>query len=160
MNNLYDFEFTSLQGNTFPMSEFKGKVLLIVNTASKCGFTSHYKGLQELQNTFKDRGFSVIGFPCNQFGGQESGSSQDIVQFCELNYQITFPMHEKIKVNGENTHPLYQKLKKDAPGILGTNIIKWNFTKFLIGKDGEVKDRFGSKTAPQNIAKHIESLLE
>jgi glutathione peroxidase len=160
MNNLYDFEFTSLQGNTFPMSDFKGKVLLIVNTASQCGFTPHYKGLQELQKTFKDRGFSVIGFPCNQFGGQEPGSSQDIAQFCEMNYQITFPMHEKIKVNGDQTHPLYQRLKKEAPGILGTQKIKWNFTKFLIGKDGEVKDRYGSKTSPQNIAKHIESLLD
>ena len=160
MNNIYDFEFTSLQGATFPMSDFKGKVLLIVNTASKCGLTPHYKGLQKLQETYKDRGFSVIGFPCNQFGGQEPGSSEDIVQFCDTQYQITFPMHEKIKVNGDQTHPLYQKLKKEAPGILGTQKIKWNFTKFLIGKDGEVMERFGPKTLPDKIAKHIESLLD
>ena len=141
------------------MGQFKGKVLLIVNTASQCGLTPHYKGLQNLHQTYENRGFSVIGFPCNQFGGQEPGSSQEIAQFCEKEFKVTFPMHEKVKVNGDNAHPLYQLLKKEAPGILGTQKIKWNFTKFLIGKGGEVKDRFGPKTSPQKIAKHIESLL-
>ena len=160
MNNLYDFEFKDLQGNVFPMQQLEGKVLLVVNTASQCGFTPHYRGLQELQKKYEARGFSVLGFPCNQFGGQEPGSSEDIAQFCELKYQVSFPMHEKVEVNGQNAHPLFQLLKKEAPGLLGTQKIKWNFTKFLIGKDGQVKDRFGPKTTPEKIAKHIEALLD
>ena len=160
MNNLYNFEFKDLTGTPTSMRQFEGKVLLIVNTASQCGFTHHYKGLQKLQQDYEKKGFSVLGFPCNQFGGQEPGTSEDIADFCESQYQITFPMHEKVKVNGNDAHPLFQMLKKEAPGILGTEKIKWNFTKFLIGKDGEVKDRFGPKTSPEKIAKHIESLLE
>jgi len=160
MNNLYDFDFKDLKGNSIPMHQFQGKVLLVVNTASQCGFTHHYKGLQKLQQDYEKKGFSVLGFPCNQFGGQEPGSSQDIADFCDARYKVTFPLHEKVKVNGRDAHPFFQMLKKEAPGILGTEKIKWNFTKFLIGKDGEVKDRFGPKTSPDKIAKHIESLLE
>ena len=152
MNNIYELEFNDLQGNTFSMREFEGKVLLVVNTASHCGLTPHYKGLQHLHDQFSSQGFSVVGFPCNQFGGQEPGAAQEIAEFCTTRFGVTFPMHEKIKVNGPQTHPLFEKLKKDAPGLLGTQKIKWNFTKFLIDKQGQTIKRFGPKTKPANIA--------
>ncbi len=160
MNNIYELEFNDLQGNTFSMREFEGKVLLVVNTASQCGLTPHYKGLQQLHDQFSSQGFSVVGFPCNQFGGQEPGAAQEIADFCTTRFGVTFPMHEKIKVNGPQTHPLFEKLKKDAPGLLGTQKIKWNFTKLLIDKQGQTIKRFGPKTKPANIAEHIQLLLK
>lgn len=141
------------------MANFEGQVLLVVNTASQCGFTPQYAGLQKLHDTYGPKGFSVIGFPCNQFGGQEPENSDGIASFCQSNFDIAFPMHEKIQVNGGNAHPLFQKLKRDAPGILGTERIKWNFTKFLIDKTGQVIKRFGPKTKPASMSQQIQSLL-
>jgi len=148
-----------LHGGTKSFADYAGKVLLVVNTASKCGFTPQYAGLEVLYQRFKDRGFVVLGFPCNQFGAQEPGSADAIATFCATNYGVSFPLFARIDVNGEHTHALYQHLKKSAPGLLGIEAIKWNFTKFLIDRDGEVIARYAPATAPEAIARDIEALL-
>ncbi|MBD1849189.1 glutathione peroxidase [Leptolyngbya sp. FACHB-711] len=157
--SIYDFSATSIEGNPIALETFKGKVLLIVNTASQCGFTPQYQGLQTLQSKFADREFSVLGFPCNQFGAQEPGSANEIQSFCETRYGVSFPLFEKIDVNGSNAHPLYQYLTKAAPGILGTEGIKWNFTKFLIDRNGNVVKRYPPTAKPEDIEKDIQKLL-
>lgn len=159
MTTAYDFSATSASGNNVDLSDYAGRVLLIVNTASKCGFTPQYEGLEELQAQFKDRGFEVLAFPCNQFGAQEPGSEEEIVEFCTTRFSATFPIFAKIDVNGADAHPLYSWLKSEAKGVLGTERIKWNFTKFLIDGEGKVFKRYGSQTKPSAIAKDIESLL-
>ena len=159
MTTVYDFSADSLAGGQVDLAQYRGKVLLIVNTASKCGFTPQYKGLEELHQEFAGQPFEVLGFPCNQFGQQEPGSAQEIGAFCEKNYGVTFPVFAKIDVNGDNAHPLYQHLKSNAPGILGTEGIKWNFTKFLIRKDGSIHDRYAPTTKPQDLADEIRKLL-
>ena len=159
MTTAFDFSATSLAGKPADLAACKGKVLLIVNTASQCGFTPQYKGLEELHQEFHDRGFEVLGFPCNQFGAQEPGDSKDIAQFCERNYGVTFPLFEKIDVNGGGTHPLFAWLKNEAPGILGTRDIKWNFTKFLVDRSGKVVERYSPTTRPDAIKGDIEKLL-
>ena len=157
--SIYDFSAENIKGEMVDFSNFKNKTLLIVNTASKCGFTPQYKGLEELYEKYKNKGFLVLGFPCNQFGNQESGSRGQIEQFCQLNYNVSFPLFNKIKVNGKDTHPLYKYIKKQAPGFLGTEKIKWNFTKFLVNKDGKVLKRFASAVTPEKIAPLIEKIL-
>ena len=156
---LADFSAERLQGGTQSFAEYAGKVLLIVNTASKCGFTPQYEGLEALYQQFKDRGLIVLGFPCNQFGAQEAGAADEISDFCQLNYGVTFPMFAKIDVNGDEAHPLYQHLKKEARGLLGSEGIKWNFTKFLVNRDGEVVKRYASATAPESLGDDIAALL-
>ena len=158
MASIYDFSATSLAGEDTPLKRFEGKVLLIVNTASACGFTPQYKGLEALQQSFGPRGFSVLGFPCNQFGRQEPGSAAEIGQFCSSNYAVSFPMFDKIDVNGDNAHPLYQYLKNEKPGLLGSSI-KWNFTKFLIDRSGKAVGRYAPTTTPEQLTKDIEALL-
>lgn len=153
--SIYEFTAKSIEGTDVNFSDFKGKVLLIVNVASKCGFTSQYEGLEILYKKYKDKGLVILGFPCNQFGKQEPGSEEEIMQFCQTNYGVTFPMFAKIDVNGENTHPLYQFLKEQAPGILSTKDIKWNFTKFLVDREGNVVTRYASATSPEAIEKEI-----
>jgi glutathione peroxidase len=159
MTTVHDFKADSLAGNPVDLAQYQGKVLLIVNTASQCGFTPQYKGLEELHEKFGARGFEVLGFPCNQFGQQEPGNASDISAFCERNYGVSFPMFAKIDVNGDHAHPLYQHLKQAAPGLLGTQGIKWNFTKFLIRKDGSVYDRYAPTTKPEDLALDIDKLL-
>ncbi len=159
MANVYDFSAKTLVGEELPLDSFRGKVLLVVNTASKCGFTPQYKGLETLQGSFAGRGFSVLGFPCNQFGSQEPGNADQIGQFCSVNYGVTFPMFAKIDVNGTNAHPLYQYLKKAQPGIMGLQGIKWNFTKFLVDRNGSAIMRYSPGTAPDSIAADIEKQL-
>ena len=159
MGCVYDFEVNRLNGDPAKLSEYRGKVLLIVNTASKCGFTSQYSGLEELYGKFQARGLEILGFPCNQFGKQEPGGSEEIAEFCSVNYGVTFPMFEKIDVNGKSAHPLYQQLKSEAPGLLGSEPIKWNFTKFLVNREGEVVERYGSTTKPEQIESEIEAAL-
>jgi len=159
MTSIFDITADSLSGQPVNLSQYKGQVLLIVNTASKCGFTPQYKGLEAVYEQFKDKGAVVLGFPCNQFGAQEPGSADEIGAFCEKNYGVSFPLFAKIDVNGDNAHPLFKKLKKDAPGILGTEAIKWNFTKFLIRKDGTVFGRYAPATKPEELAADIEKLL-
>lgn len=159
MGDIYTIDVETIDGNITNLSQYKGKTLLIVNVASKCGFTSQYDGLETLYNTYADRGFVVLGFPCNQFGGQEPGSEKEIMDFCRLNYGVTFPMFAKIEVNGKNTHPLYQHLKKERPGLLGSSGIKWNFTKFLVDPEGNVIKRFASSTTPDEIKNDIVQLL-
>jgi glutathione peroxidase len=159
-STVYDFSATSIEGQPIEMSTYRDKVLLVVNTASQCGFTPQYKGLQELQDKYASRGFAVLGFPCNQFGQQEPGSATDIQSFCETRFGVSFPLFEKVDVNGANAHPLFKFLEKAAPGILGTEAIKWNFTKFLIDGSGNVVKRYGSNTDPQDIAKDIEALVK
>ena len=156
---LAGFTADSLQGKPLSLAEYAGKVLLIVNTASNCGFTPQYEGLEALYQQFKDRGLVVLGFPCNQFGAQEPGAASEIASFCQKNYGVSFPMFAKIDVNGDDTHPLYQHLKKSAPGLLGSEGIKWNFTKFLVNRNGEVTKRFASATTPEALAEDIEALL-
>jgi len=158
MASIYDFNATSLAGEDIPLKRFEGEVLLIVNTASACGFTPQYKGLEALQQSFGARGFSVLGFPCNQFGRQEPGSAAEIGQFCSSNYAVSFPMFGKIDVNGDNAHPLYQYLKGEKSGLLGSSI-KWNFTKFLIDRSGKVVGRYAPTTTPEALTKDIEALL-
>ena len=158
MASIYDFSAKSLAGEDTPLKRFEGKVLLIVNTASACGFTPQYKGLEALQQSFGPRGFSVLGFPCNQFGRQEPGSAAEIGQFCSSNYAVSFPMFDKIDVNGDNAHPLYQYLKNEKSGLLGSSI-KWNFTKFLIDRSGKVVGRYAPTTTPEQLTKDIEALL-
>ncbi|MDK9700530.1 MAG: glutathione peroxidase [bacterium] len=160
METVHSFTMKSIDGKLVPLSEYAGKVLLIVNTASNCGFTPQYKGLEELQQSYAKDGFSVLGFPCNQFGAQEPGSEADIKTFCSVNYQVTFPMFAKIDVNGDNADPLYKYLTKSAPGILGTEAIKWNFTKFLIGKDGKVLERYAPNTKPADIVDDIVAAMK
>ena len=158
--SIYDFQARSLGGQAADLAAVKGKVLLIVNTASQCGFTPQYKGLEEVYEKYRDQGFEVLGFPCNQFGGQEPGDSEQIGAFCEKNFGVTFPMFEKVDVNGADAHPLFSYLKSEAPGLLGTKDIKWNFTKFLVDRSGKVVDRFAPTTRPDAITKDIEKLLE
>jgi len=157
--HFYDYEAKNIQGETISTSQYKDKVLLIVNVASECGFTSQYKGLEELYQTYKSKGFEILAFPCNQFGGQEPGTQKEIQNFCTLNFSVTFALFEKIDVNGDTAHPLYVFLKKEATGILGTESIKWNFTKFLVDKEGNVIERYGSATKPSEIRKDVEKLL-
>jgi len=154
-----DFSTERLEGGTQPLADYAGKVLLIVNTASECGFTPQYQGLEALYERFKEHGLVVLGFPCNQFGHQEPGSASEIGAFCEKNYGVTFPMFARIDVNGPGAHPLYNYLKKSAPGVLGSEAIKWNFTKFLINRQGEVVKRYAPATKPEAIVADIEALL-
>ena len=160
--SVLDFTAETLDGPPMSLAEFRGKAMLIVNTASQCGFTPQYAGLEKLYQTYKDRGLAVLGFPCNQFGAQEPGSAAEINDFCGKNYGISFPMFAKIEVNGENTHPLYRFLKKEKPGILGPlggGSIKWNFTKFLVDREGRVVARYASTTKPESLARDIEAVL-
>jgi glutathione peroxidase len=157
--NVFDFQATSLDGKPVDLAQYRGKVLLIVNTASKCGFTPQYQGLETVYRELHGRGLEVLGFPCNQFGSQEPGSEAEIGDFCEKNYGVSFPMFAKVDVNGDNAHPLWKHLKGEAPGVLGTEGIKWNFTKFLIGRDGKVAKRYAPTTKPEEIADDIEKLL-
>jgi glutathione peroxidase len=158
-NTIYDFKVKDINGQEVSLEKFKGKPLLIVNVASKCGFTPQDEGLEQLYKKYHGQGFEVLGFPCNQFGAQEPGNEEEIKSFCSLTYNVTFPMFAKIDVNGDNTAPLYQFLKKEEKGVLGTEAIKWNFTKFLVNKNGEVVDRFAPTTKPEDLTKHIEALL-
>jgi glutathione peroxidase len=159
MTTVYDFEAQQIGGKSVPLSQFKGKVLLIVNTASACGFTPQFAGLEELHQQFGKKGLVVLGFPCNQFGAQDPGSNDEIAQFCQLNYGVSFPMMAKIDVNGPAAHPLYQWLTSEKPGFLGSTGIKWNFTKFLIGKDGEVIKRYAPQDPPSALATDVEAAL-
>ncbi|MEP6679699.1 MAG: glutathione peroxidase [Betaproteobacteria bacterium] len=159
MSTLYDCTVDDIQGKPVKLDRYKGKVLLVVNTASKCGFTPQYKGLEALHERFHDQGLDVLGFPCNQFGAQEPGSEADIAQFCELNYGVKFPLFAKVDVNGNNAAPVYKYLKSAKPGLLGSEAIKWNFTKFLVGRDGKVIARFAPNDTPESIAADIEKAL-
>ena len=160
MNNIYEFDCKNAQGDTVSLSEYRNKVLLIVNTASKCGFTPQYEGLNNLHLKYSDKDFSVLGFPCNQFGKQEPGTNQEIQEFCTINFQIEFPVFGKIDVNGPTADPLYQYLTEKKPGLLGSKNIKWNFTKFLVDQNGNVIARFAPKTKPEDIEKKINALLK
>jgi glutathione peroxidase len=157
--SIYDLSAIAINGEPISFSNYKDKVILIVNTASQCGFTPQYKGLEELYQKYSSQGLVILGFPCNQFGQQEPGDSQQIKDFCETRFKVTFPLFEKIDVNGENAHPLYQFLSKSAPGIFGTEGIKWNFTKFLVDRQGNVVKRFPSTTKPEDLDKEIRDLL-
>ena len=159
MSSVYDFEALSISGNPVALDQYKGKPLLIVNTASACGFTPQFAGLEELHTTYGKRGLVVLGFPCNQFGAQDKGENEEIAEFCQINYGVTFPMMAKIDVNGSHAHPLYQWLAKEAPGLLGSKAIKWNFTKFLVGRDGQVTKRYAPTDTPKSMAEDIEALL-
>ena len=159
MAAIYDFKVKTIDGKETTLKSFEGKVLLIVNVASECGFTVQYEGLEALYKKFKDKGFAVLGFPCDQFGNQEPGSEADIKAFCERKFHVTFPMFSKVLVNGPETHPLFQYLKKEEKGILGTEAIKWNFTKFLVGLDGTVLERFAPKTTPDSLEKDLAKRL-
>lgn len=159
MSELYKLSARRLDGGKQSMKDYKGKVLLVVNVASGCGFTPQYAGLEALWKKYGKRGLVVLGFPCNQFGSQEPGGKEDIQEFCQLNYGVSFPMFDKIDVNGSNTHPLYEYLKKQATGVLGSESIKWNFTKFLVSREGKVVDRFAPTTKPEDMARDIEALL-
>ncbi len=154
-----DFDARTIDGQAVKLSQFEGKVLLIVNTASACGFTPQFGGLEKLWERYKDQGLVVLGFPSNEFGGQDPGSNDEIASFCQLNYGVSFPMMAKIEVNGRGAHPLYQWLTKEAPGFLGTQAIKWNFTKFLVGRDGRVLKRYAPQDAPEKLAGDIEAAL-
>ncbi|KRB88544.1 glutathione peroxidase [Noviherbaspirillum sp. Root189] len=159
MPTVHDFTAESLGGASVKLADYRGKVLLIVNTASKCGFTPQYKGLEAVYQQFRDKGVEVLGFPCNQFGSQEPGTEEEIGAFCEKNFGVTFPLFAKIDVNGSNAHPLYKHLKSEAPGLMGTEAIKWNFTKFLVKKDGTVYKRYAPQTDPKDLTEDIEKLL-
>ena len=159
MPTVYDFDALQIDGKSVRLSKFKGKAMLIVNTASACGFTPQFAGLEELHKTYGKKGLVVLGFPCNQFGAQDSGSNDEIAEFCQLNYGVSFPMMAKIDVNGANAAPLYQWLAVEAPGLLGSKAIKWNFTKFLVGKGGAVIKRYAPQDAPASMAKDIEAAL-
>ena len=160
MTTLHDFSATTLSGEARSLADFRGKVVLVVNTASECGFTPQYAGLQQLHEKYQSRGLEVLGFPCNQFGRQEPGDAAQIGRFCEQTYGVGFPMFDKVEVNGAGAHPLYKWLTRAAPGILGTESIKWNFTKFLVGRDGQVVRRYAPQDKPEDIAPDIERLLE
>ena len=157
--SVYDFSAKTLDGQDASLADYRGQVLLIVNTASKCGFTPQYEGLEALYRAYKDKGFTVLAFPCNQFGAQEPGNAEEIASFCSLTYDVTFPVLAKIDVNGPAAHPLYAYLKHEQKGVLGTEGIKWNFTKFLIGRDGEVVERFAPTTKPEDLKLAVEALL-
>jgi glutathione peroxidase len=159
MTTITDFQVRTADGSAVDLSAYAGKVLLIVNTASKCGFTPQYEGLEALHRRYTDRGFEVLGFPCNQFGAQEPGDAAEIANFCSLTYDVTFPVFAKIDVNGDGADPLYTELKRQAPGLLGSKAIKWNFTKFLVDRSGKVVDRYAPTTRPEDIARDIEKLL-
>ena len=160
MTSVFDFSAHRLAGEPVSLADYAGKVLLIVNTASKCGFTPQYAGLQGLHERFHDQGLVVMGFPCNQFGQQEPGDSQDIARFCETSFAVGFPMFQKVDVNGADAHPLFKHLKSAAPGLLGSEAIKWNFTKFLVGRDGAVFKRYAPQTSPEDLQQDIEQLLK
>jgi glutathione peroxidase len=159
MSTVYDFEAQRIDGSPAPLADYRGQVLLIVNTASACGFTPQFGGLEELHQRYGSQGLQVLGFPCNQFGSQDPGSNDEIGAFCTKNYGVSFPMMSKIDVNGVEAHPLYKWLTAEAPGLLGTKGIKWNFTKFLVGKDGAVIKRYAPQDAPASLAKDIEKAL-
>jgi glutathione peroxidase len=159
MPSLYDFDAQSIDGKPVPLKQYEGKPLLIVNTASACGFTPQFGGLEKLHQAYGARGLVVLGFPCNQFGSQDPGSNDEIASFCQLNYGVSFPMMAKIDVNGAGADPLYQWLTAEAPGLLGSKAIKWNFTKFLVGKDGRVIKRYAPQDAPEKLASDIEAAL-
>ncbi len=159
MSSIYDFSANSIQGKNVNLKQYQGKAMLIVNTASACGFTPQFGGLEALHKSYGTRGLVVLGFPCNQFGAQDSGSNGEIAEFCQMNYGVSFPMMEKIDVNGSGAHPLYQWLSAEAPGLLGSKAIKWNFTKFLVGKDGAVLKRYAPTDTPDSMSKDIEAAL-
>lgn len=159
MDDLYDIQVKDSLKKNISLSEYSGKTLLVVNVASKCGLTPQYEGLQELYDRYKDRNFVVLGFPCNQFGGQEPGTDAEINDFCDINYSVTFPIFSKIEVNGPNAHPLFKLLKRDKPGIFRTQSIKWNFTKFLINSNGKIVERFSPRVEPKYIKEQIERIL-
>ena len=160
MTTIYDFTVDDIEGHPVKLDRYKDKVLLVVNTASKCGFTPQYKGLEALYRKYKDKGFAVLGFPCNQFGSQEPGNEQEIATFCETNYDITFPMFRKVDVNGEGAAPVYRYLKSAKPGVLGTEAIKWNFTKFLVDRGGNVVARFAPNDTPESIERDVAKALQ
>ncbi|MBP6693025.1 MAG: glutathione peroxidase [Xanthomonadales bacterium] len=159
MATVYDFQAADLDGKEHPLAEFKGKALLVVNVASKCGFTPQYTGLEALYRKYKAQGFAVLGFPCDQFGHQEPGDAEEIRNFCSLNYDVSFPMFAKIEVNGDGAHPLYRHLKTEAKGLLGSEGIKWNFTKFLVDKHGKVVRRYAPTDKPESLEKDVAALL-
>lgn len=158
--SIYDFSCRAINGDLKPMSDYKGKVLLIVNTASNCGFTPQFEGLEQLYKQYKDKGFEVLGFPCNQFLKQEPGSDEEIQNFCSTRFSVSFPMFSKVDVNGPEADPLYQFLRREAKGLMGSTKIKWNFTKFLVNRNGEVVKRFATATKPEMIKNDIQSLLK
>ena len=158
--SIYDYTFKNTKNEDVEMDIYKGKVLLIVNTASKCGFTGQYEGLENIYETYQDQGVEVLGFPCNQFGGQEPGENSEIQEFCKMKFGVKFPVFSKIDVNGENAHPLYEHLKSQAPGLLGSKEIKWNFTKFLVDRDGTVLKRYASADKPEKIQKELIKILK
>ena len=159
MPSVYDFEAQSIDGQTVPLSRYRGQALLIVNTASACGFTPQFAGLEKLWQDYRDKGLVIVGFPSNEFGAQDPGSNDEIASFCQLNYGVSFPMMAKVKVNGPDAHPLWKWLKSEAPGLLGSEGIKWNFTKFLVGKDGRVVRRYAPNDAPESMRADIERAL-
>ena len=159
MRTVYDFEACQINGQDMALSHFRGKAMLIVNTASQCGFTPQFGGLEELHQAYGGKGLVVLGFPCNQFGAQDPGNDGEIASFCQVNYGVSFPMMSKVDVNGPSAHPLYQWLSGEAPGLLGSKSIKWNFTKFLVGKDGQVIKRFAPLDKPESLKKDIEATL-
>ena len=159
MTTIYDFEALQINGQSVRLDQFKGQALLIVNTASQCGFTPQFTGLEKLWQSYRDRGLVILGFPSNEFGHQDPGSNAEIASFCQLNHGVSFPMMAKVDVNGDSAHPLYQWLCKEAPGLLGTKGIKWNFTKFLVGKDGAVLKRYAPTDTPKSLGKDIEAAL-
>ena len=156
---IYDFEALSIEGKAAHLSSQRGKVILVVNTASACGFTPQFAGLETLWKDYRDKGLVIVGFPSNEFGGQDPGSNETIAEFCQLNYGVSFPMMAKVKVNGADAHPLWQWLKAQAPGLLGSQAVKWNFTKFLVGKDGKVLKRYAPNDAPESLRKDIDAAL-
>ncbi|MDD9892850.1 MAG: glutathione peroxidase [Gammaproteobacteria bacterium] len=159
MTSVYDFSAKNIKGEDVALADFSGKALLIVNTASKCGFTPQYKGLQKVYAELQGEGLEILGFPCNQFGKQEQGNETQIAEFCDMNFGVEFPMFSKIEVNGDGAHPLYQHLKNEAPGSLGIKAIKWNFTKFLVNKEGQVVKRYAPTTKPEDIVEDIKKVL-
>ena len=159
MTTAYDFDATDIDGKAVSLAGYRGKALLVVNVASKCGFTPQYTGLEKLWQDYRERGLMVLGFPCDQFGNQEPGSEEEIKNFCSLTYDVDFPMFAKVEVNGANTHPLWKWLKKEKGGLLGIDAIKWNFTKFLVGRDGRVLKRYAPTDAPESLAQDIEAAL-
>ena len=159
MASIYDFTVNDIHGKPVKLDRYRGKVMLVVNTASECGFTPQYKGLEAMYEKLHDKGLEVLGFPCNQFGAQEPGSESEIAQFCEVNYGVTFPMFHKVDVNGDHAAPVYKYLKAQKPGLLGTEAIKWNFTKFLVGRDGKVRKRFAPNDDPEKLRPEIEAAL-
>ena len=159
MSKIYEFTVKDANQNDYQISDLKGKAFIVVNVASKCGLTYHYEGLEDIYKKYKDKGLEILGFPCNQFGGQEPGTNEEIQSFCSLKYDVTFPILNKIEVNGSDADPFYKYLKDTAPGVMGTKNIKWNFTKFLINQDGEIVKRFGPRTEPKEMLEDIEAVL-